>query len=174
MFTSPLGYGGFLFFRSGRRFNSRCSGWRSGRFFVSSSKCFFGWFSLFFVSYFLSQIYACSPISIRHAPLSRVLRRRPLLLPVAQVTPIVRVRCVACTRQRALCSLPRVTGMFHHFLALHGGEGVTAAVLRLYGTGDDACRHAPPSLVEPASISSAGTMLYFLLVSSVMIYLYNF
>jgi hypothetical protein len=34
--------------------------------------------------------------------------------------------------------------------------------------------HAPPSPTKSASVSYAGTVLYFLLVSSVMVYLYNF
>jgi len=105
---------------------------------VSSSECF--WPILYcFSSDFLSQIYARPPISTRHAPLSRVFRCRLLLLPVAQVTPYVGVRCVACTRQRVLFSLAHVTATFRHFWPCTVGMGSMAANLRLGDNGDGAC-----------------------------------
>jgi hypothetical protein len=81
----------------------------------SSSVCFLAGFFFVFVSDFRRHIYARPSTSARHAPLNRVLRRCPRLLPLAQVTPVVGVWCVACTRQRAFCSLPRVTAMFPPF-----------------------------------------------------------
>jgi hypothetical protein len=70
------------------------------------------------------QIYATPLLFSRHAPPSRVLRRRPLLPPEAWLSPVVRVRRVVCTRQRALCSLVRVTATLRSFLAMRGGAVV--------------------------------------------------
>lgn len=54
------------------------------------------------------------------------------------------------------------------------GKGSRAAVLWLGGSGDSACCHGPPSLAKPACVSSAGTVLDFLLVYSVIVFLCNF
>jgi hypothetical protein len=51
----------------------------------------------------------------RHAPPSRVHRRRTLQPPEAQATTVLGSRCVAGTRLRACCSSARVLATFHLF-----------------------------------------------------------
>lgn len=99
-----------------------------------------------FSSTFWSQIYLTPLLFSRHAPLSRIPCYRLLLPPEAQVTSIVGVQRVVCTRQRALCSLTRVTTTLRLFLTVHGG-----ADLRLGGTSDDMCppRTAVSSKLNP-------------------------
>jgi hypothetical protein len=122
-----------------------------------------------FSSDFLSQIYARPPISARHTSLSRVPRRHPLLLPVAQVTPIVGVWRVTCTRQRALCSFGARDGHAPPFSGLaRWGWGLRRLIFGWVVLVTARVPHAPPSPAEFASVSSAGTVLHFLLVSSVI------
>jgi hypothetical protein len=97
---------------------------------------FNGGFGQFFICFFLdfwSQIYS-TPLSFsRHALLSPALRRRLSLLPEVLVMPVIGVRRVTCTRQRAFCFLVRVMATLRHFLAVLDGVGATVADLRLGG-----------------------------------------
>lgn len=74
-----------------------------------------------FSSSFRSQNYTTPLLFSRHAPLSRVPHHRPLMPTEARFMPVVRVRPVVYTPQRALCSLARVTATLRFFFAVRGG-----------------------------------------------------
>jgi hypothetical protein len=112
----------FLLFVSGSKAKIKVSSLGKWRPFVS----FNGGFGQFFIYFFLdfrSQIYSTPLLFPRHAPFNRVLRRHLLPLHEAQVMPVVGVRRVAYTRQRAYCFLMRVMATLHHFLAVLDGDG---------------------------------------------------
>jgi len=118
----------FFFFCQAVKLKARYPAWGyggrmspNGSFWLASSTVF---------SIFRSQIYSTPLFISRHASLSLVLRRRPLLLPEARVTSIIGDWRVACTRQRGFCSLARLKAMLHHFLAVLVGDGG-------YGGGGD-------------------------------------
>jgi hypothetical protein len=76
---------------------------------------------------FWSQIYARLPTSARHASPSRIIRCRPHPLPEAHVTSVVGARRVVFTRQRAFCSLARVTVTLRLLWPCMVGDGVYGA-----------------------------------------------
>jgi len=93
----------FLLFVSGSKAKIKVSSLGKWRPFVS----FNGGFGQFFIYFFLdfrSQIYSTPLLFPRHAP-------------------VVGVRRVAYTRQRAYCFLMRVMATLHHFLAVLDGDG---------------------------------------------------
>jgi hypothetical protein len=68
-----------------------------------------------FLLHFWSQIYTTPLFFPRHAPSNHAPRHLPLQSPEAWATVVVGVRRVACTRQRARCSLACVTATPHFF-----------------------------------------------------------
>jgi hypothetical protein len=92
----------FLLFVSGSKAKIKVSSLGKWRPFVSFNDGF-GQFFIYFFLDFQSQIYSTPLLFPRHALLSRVLRRRLLSLPEAQVMLVVEVRLMAYTRQRAYC-----------------------------------------------------------------------
>jgi hypothetical protein len=127
-----------LFLLSGSKAKSKVSSVGIWWPFVSPNGGFWPASSTVF-SIFWSQIYSTPLFFSRHAPLSLILRHRPLPLPEARVTSIVGDRLVACTRQRGLCSLARVKATLHLFWPCSLGTGATVADLRLGAAGDGAC-----------------------------------
>jgi hypothetical protein len=87
----------FFLFVSGSKAKIKVPSVGKWRPFVSFDGGFGQTSQLFFVD-FWSQIYSTPLLLSRHAPLSRILLRRPPPLPEALVTPIAGIRRVACTR----------------------------------------------------------------------------
>jgi hypothetical protein len=116
-------FSSFLSFVSGKKAKIKVSSLEKWRPFVSFNDGFGQFFQLFFFDFLEPDLH--NPVSFFK---TRVPRRRPLPLSEAQVTPVVGVWRVACTLQRALCSLAcslaHVTATLRHFLAMHGRNRV--------------------------------------------------
>jgi hypothetical protein len=93
-------------------------------------------------------------------PPSRVPRLRPHLLLEAHVTLIVGARRVVFTRQRAFCSLARVTATLRLFWPCTVGMGSTVSDLRRGATGDGACPPCAAVSGEVNPVSTAGSLFW--------------
>jgi len=103
--------------------------------------------------HFWSQIYTTPLIFPRDTPLNRAPRHRPLQSPEARATVVVGVRRMACTRQRACCSLARVTATPRFFWLCTVLVEVTMVDLQLGGISDGVC--SPRAAISGGFASSS-------------------